>query len=483
MASQTASAREVKVASPRKPSSEQNLKELLLKVLPAAGGSFIEWYEMAVYGFLEANITGNFFEGHGGSISTWAGFAITFLFRPLGGAFFGYLADTFGRKLALQWTIMLMLVATIGQGCLPSFHCCGEGPGWAGMIMLLVFRALQGLSAGGELSTAAVYISEVAPRESLGLALSSISSSGAFGAYAAASLLVTFMQSVLTPEQMMAWGWRIPFLISALPGALLILGRGSLHETEDFEAMLATVADAGKDGVHVEEGSQGHESEAAVQLAPVREVFSKHALALIIGTLGTAAIGAFWYVPPFLGPSLVQKYTGVPANAVTGSEVVAYVVPTVLAPFVGILVDKWGVGKLYLLTLLVCAAVTAPLFSWWAHTNLSGAYLALYIGEFVVGLVQALTSCVYLWTVELFPVRVRTTGVSLAYNLGVGIFGGLGPLLSTALESVIDSRGPISAPALFTVCCALLSILAVVASRLLGSRGILQLTHLRPVPY
>jgi MHS family proline/betaine transporter-like MFS transporter len=168
---------------------------------------------------------------------------------------------------------------------------------------------------------------------------------------------------------------------------------------------------------------------------------------------------------------------------VTGSEVVAYVVPSVLAPFVGILVDRWGVGKLYFVTLIACAAATVPLFYWWAHTEASGAYEALYIGEFLVGLVQALTSCVYLWVVELFPVKVRTTGVSLAYNIGVGIFGGLGPLLSSAAEEVIDPRGPISAPALFTLACAVLSLLTVVLSRVLSSRGMVQLTHIRPVPY
>merc|ERR1711874_535847 len=113
-------------------------------------------------------------------------------------------------------------------------------------------------------------------------------------------------------------------------------------------------------------------------------------------------------------------------------------------------------------TLLACAVATVPLFSWWAHTDSSGAYKALYIGELLVGLVQALTSCVYLWTVELFPVRVRTTGVSVAYNLGVGIFGGLGPLICSAGENVIDSRGPISAPALFTLVCSLLSLSVVI---------------------
>merc|ERR1712187_108320 len=150
------------------------------------------------------------------------------------------------------------------------------------------------------------------------------------------------------------------------------------------------------------------------------------------------------------------------------------------APLVGMLVDKWGAGKLYTITLLACAAATVPLFYWWAHAELSDAYKALYIGEILVGLVQALTSCVYLWTVELFPVNVRTTGVSLAYNIGVGIFGGLGPLLSSVIENSVDSKGPISAPALFTLACCLLSILVVILSRVLSSRGKVQLTHIRP---
>merc|ERR1712107_96992 len=135
---------------------------------------------------------------------------------------------------------------------------------------------------------------------------------------------------------------------------------GSLHETDDFEAMLAAAVEQKSDqkGAQLEDGSLGSNSvteganAAAVDLSPVREIFFKHPLALLIGSLGTAAIGAFWYVPPFLGPSLVKKYTGVQASAVTGSEVVAYVIPTVLAPFVGILVDKWGAGKLYFVALL-----------------------------------------------------------------------------------------------------------------------------------
>merc|ERR1712048_918626 len=116
-------------------------------------------------------------------------------------------------------------------------------------------------------------------------------------------------------------------------------------------------------------------------------------------------------------------------------------------------------------------------------TDLSGAYKALYIGELLVGLVQALTSCVYLWTVELFPVHIRTTGVSIAYNIGVGVFGGLGPLVSSAVEKTLDPRAPVSAPAVYTLACALLSLLIVILSRVLGNKGIVRLTHIRPSPY
>jgi len=162
---------------------------------------------------------------------------------------------------------------------------------------------------------------------------------------------------------------------------------------------------------------------------------------------------------------------------------VAYVVPTLLAPAVGVIVDVSGAGKVYIVTLCACLVVTLPLFYWWANTPASGAYAALYVGELIVGLVQALTSCVYLWTVELFPVRVRTTGVSLAYNLGIGVFGGLGPVISAASEHVISPRGPISGPALFTSVCTAMSLFVVMLSRFLAGRGRIQLTHLRSAPY
>merc|ERR1719277_2334312 len=164
---------ENQVATPHSGKKVSGAKDLsttdvLSKILPAAAGSFIEFYEFAIFSYLSTDITGNFFaDGHGGSLGTWAGFAVTLAVRPLGGLFFGALGDRFGRKPAMQLTISLMLATTLLQGLLPSFYCCGEAWGWFGLVVLLLSRVLQGLSAGGELSCAAVYITEVSPHDRL----------------------------------------------------------------------------------------------------------------------------------------------------------------------------------------------------------------------------------------------------------------------------------------------------------------------------
>jgi MHS family proline/betaine transporter-like MFS transporter len=455
------------------------LAGVLWRILPAAAGSFIEWYEFAIFGYLSIYITGNFFQGSTGAYGTWAAFAITFLFRPIGGALFGWIADHLGRKPAMQLTIMCMLVTTILQGCLPTFHCCGESWGWLGMIVMLVLRTLQGLSAGGELTTAAVYISEVSPKASLGFNTSWIAVCGAFGAYVIAALVVFILESFLNKEQMMDWGWRIPYLSAIFPGALVIIGRHWLTESEEF----VESKNQGLPGVEVEEGDSGV-SNCEGQSAPLRELLADHWPQLIVGTLGTAGCGALWYVPPVYGVQFIQTYDGLPPSAVTLSEMVVYLIPTVLSPVVGMLVDVWGVGRVYLLAMAAgCVVAPLPLFYWWTHVPASDAVLAVYLGQVILGVLIALTASVYLWAIELFPTRVRVTGVSLAYNLGVGIFGGVGPLISEAGNQALDPRGPVSAPAAYMLVVGILSVLTVLTSRLMGSRGVLKITHIRAHPY
>jgi MHS family proline/betaine transporter-like MFS transporter len=490
------SAREVATAPPEKQvAHELSTGDVLRKILPAAGGSFIEWYEFAIYSYVSSYITENFFaDGRGGSLGTWAGFAVTFACRPLGGALFGYMSDTLGRKPAMQLTIALMLVTTIAQGCLPSF-AAGESWGWFGLTMLIICRALQGLSAGGELATAAVYISEVSPARTLGFNLSWISVSGAFGAWVVAALVVFILESVLDHDAMLTWGWRVPYLTSVLPGGVVIFARRYLEETEDFEALVNDVvreraakeasaaAEEGRSKEAAVDSAAGAEK-AAVPAAPFWEVMKNHKLAVIVGSLGTAGIGSMWYVVPVYGVFFLQEYGDIKPNEATLSAMVGFLIPTILAPFVGMLVDRWGAFRTHTLALFFGSVwAPVPLFYWWTHVAQDQATASVFIGQCLVGLLLALTTSVYLWVVELFPVHVRGTGVSVAYNIGIGIFGGVGPLISDALNKVVSPRSVIDAPAAYTIFTGIVSLCAVAASRVLEKKGMMKLTHIRASPY
>lgn len=453
---------------------------LILKILPAAAGSFVEWYEYAIYSYLSSSFTTNFFGHLGGSLGTWSGFALSFLVRPFGGAFFGWLADTFGRKPAMQVTISLMLVTTVAQGCLPTF-ANGEGWGWFGVVALLIFRILQGLSAGGELSTAAVYITEVSPKERLGFNLSWISVSGAFGAWVVASLVVASMEFNLSTDEMNSWGWRIPYLTSIIPGGLLVVSRRYLKETDDFEELLRTKAEA-KVGEAMEHGEENKQLE--VVLTPLRELMESYKLAMAVGSFALAAVGAIWYVTPVYGPQFLKKFNKLDPAAVTFSDVPAFLIPTLMAPPMGMLIDKWGAGKIFFAGIVMGTLVApVPLFYWWTHAPKGTAIVALYVGQCIVGVLQGLSTAIYLFTVELFPVRVRTTGTSIAYNIGIGVFGGVGPLVSDWAGQSIQPQGPVSAPAAFMLLCGVISTLALAIGYISSRRGLMRLTHIRDSPY
>jgi len=361
------------------------------------------------------------------------------------------------------------------QGLLPSFVWPGKSWGWVGLVLLLLLRALQGLSAGGELATAAVYISEVSPKHALGFNLSWLSVFGAFGSWVVASLIVWTCERVFDPQAMNQYGWRIPYLIALLPGSLIVYFRQYLEETSAFDELLEAKAEA----KHEVDGKTGTKN------GPIRELLKNHKLGLFIASMGSACCGAFWFVPTFYGPELLASmHPSISASEVTLSEGMVFLIPAMSAPLIGMLVDKWGAGKVYTLTVLLCGIILpVPLFAWWGHLNDSQASAGLFIGQAVIGLFCALTTSIYAWIVEFFPVEVRVTGVSVAYNIGVGVFGGFGPLLCDALKGALPLSGFISAPAAVSLFCGLLSVFTLILGWGLAAKGKLRLTHIRESPY
>uniref|UniRef100_A0A7S2JI09 Major facilitator superfamily (MFS) profile domain-containing protein n=1 Tax=Zooxanthella nutricula TaxID=1333877 RepID=A0A7S2JI09_9DINO len=217
---------------------------------------------------------------------------------------------------------------------------------------------------------------------------------------------------------------------------------------------------------------------------PLTELLGHHKMAVLIAALGTAGQSALGYVPPMYCVQFMQDADELPGNVALFSQLLCFALAAALALFVGMLVDAWGACKVYTFALLAgCIVAPAPLLYWWAHVPQAVAVPAVLIGQAVLGLLLALSSSQYLWVVELFPARVRTTGVSVAYNIGVGVFGGLGPLISDAGGRLVSPRSLVSAPAAFTMLAGFASLAAIAGSHVLARRGVLRLTHIRASPY
>jgi len=286
---------------------------------------------------------------------------------------------------------------------------------------------------------------------------------------------------------MYAWAWRLPYLTTLIPGALLVMCRKNMEETKEFEGLqkeAALRADDQEDR-NLEDGAAAcTKAKGNQELAPMRELLREYKLPLLLGTFGTMGFGSIWFVMPLYGTQYVQQHDGLPENMVTLSQGVLNLIPTLLAPLIGMLVDTWGVGKVHLLTLVFGGLLLpGPLMYWWVHVPPEQGLMAIFIGQSILGLAFALTTSVYLWIVELFPSRVRATGVSVSYNIGVGIVGGLGPVLSDLGNKVISPLSIISAPVYYVLVTSLLSVAAVGVGRILASRGLMRLTHVRSSPY
>jgi MHS family proline/betaine transporter-like MFS transporter len=223
---------------------------------------------------------------------------------------------------------------------------------------------------------------------------------------------------------------------------------------------------------------------AAAIRNPLQIIMAEHKLALCVGCFGIAGTGAFMYVMPLYGAQFIQRYDSLPPSAVTFSRMLGSLLQMMTVQAFGWLMDAWGVGKVHLLGLFVYAIVTPlPLLFWWTHVPEEHATAALFIGEILLSLLTGFTVVIYLWVVELFPVRVRATGMGIAYNIGLSIFGGLGPMIAEAGNRLIPPGGLISSPGLYTVAFGLVSISVVGGSRLLAKRGMIRLTHIRDSPY
>lgn len=408
----------------------------------SSAGTLIEWYDFYIFGSLATIISHNFFPKGNDTVallSTLATFATGFVVRPFGALFFGSLGDLFGRKSAFLATLVLMGGATAAIGLLPSY----ESIGVLAPLSLLFLRLLQGLALGGEYGGAATYVAEHSPDGKRGFYTSFIQTTATLGLFVSIGVIMTTRTS-LGEDAFADWGWRVPFLLSIFLVFFSYFVRRKMAESPLFQAV---------------------KSSGKASRSPIRDAFGNAenrnwALLALFGA--TAGQGVVWYTGQFYALYFLQTVLKVDFLLSNKIVAVALIFATPFFVVFGALSDKVGRKPIMMSGLIIAALAYYPIYqamavasgfdgtaspnpNFWALVGL--IFIQVIFVTMVYGPIAA-------FLVELFPTRVRYTSMSLPYHIGNGVFGGLVPLIGTAL---VAGTGSIYAGLMYPISVALLT--------------------------
>ncbi|MFM0240249.1 MFS transporter [Paraburkholderia phytofirmans] len=400
-------------------------------VVAAVIGNALEWYDFTVFGLLTVVIAQLFFPAgndYSSLLLATATFGVAFVMRPIGGIVLGLYADRAGRKAALSLVIALMTLGILLLAIAPPYSAIGIGA----PLMIVVGRSLQGFSAGGEFGSSTALLIEAAP----------FSKRGFYGSWqmasqAAALLLGALVGAAITrglsPEALKSWGWRVPFILGLIIGPIGFYIRLHLADSEAF--LLA---------------------QKTARRATLGEAFRTHTRDVLCGLGSVIALTVTIYVLISYLPTFAVNQLKLPYAQSFYAVIVGNLLLTVLSPVAGAWSDRIGRKGLSLWSLLITLVIIYPLFAWLAAEPSVSKLI----------LVQALLSITLsgyygpfgALIAELFPANVRSTGLSLAYNIAVMVFGGFGPFVVTWL---INTTGSPLAPTYYVMGGLALSIVAV----------------------
>jgi MFS family permease len=405
-------------------------------------GNFIEWYEFGVYGYLATLIAGNFFtlegqSGLSGLILTYASFALAFFCRPIGAIVFGRIGDRIGRKPTLIAVVLLMTLATALIGLLPTYAQIGV----AAPLLLTLLRMFQGLFAGGEFGGAVSLMTEFAPKGKRGLYGAWQSFTVSLGLLTGVALVALLVHN-LPDAQMKAWGWRIPFLLALPMGFVALWLRLKLDETPSFEASKQSPVKGPK--------SAADKASTAATLK---------AIVLGIGRMMGWSAGGYTFLvvmPSYLQTSLHATF--LQALVATVLANVGFALAILPA---GMLSDKIGRKKVMMSAMLVVILLTFPLLHLLQNTDSSliAKGIAVLVAGAAIGMIAGPGPAML---AEMFPTRVRYTGLGLSYSLSNAVFSGCAGLIITSL---IKQTGNLDIPAYYVVATCVVSLFALMTLR------------------
>ncbi|SDS25553.1 MFS transporter [Microterricola viridarii] len=375
-------------------------------------GTAIEWYDFYIFGTAAALVFGRVFypdiDPAAALMASFATFWVGFIARPIGGLIFGHFGDKFGRKNTLVVTLLLMGIATALIGVLPGYAQIGV----AAPILLIVLRALQGLAVGGEWGGAVLLATENSSAKKKGFAGAWVQQGSPAGSILAT--LIFLIVGTLPDEAFMSWGWRIPFLLSAVLVVVGLVIRLKVEESEDF---LNT------------------QKLNIVVKVPILEVFRVTPKLLVAGIFASVlGIALAYFTNTFL-LSWTTGQLGIERQVMLNVLLATAILQFIWQPLAALIAERIGAMKVMMGGLLLNLLLTVPFFL--AIQSANVPFIAVMLAATVLG-GSAYYAMLATFLASAFPANVRYTGVSAAYQICATIFGGSTPLLA---QWVLTSSG------------------------------------------
>ncbi|WNG92409.1 MFS transporter [Mycobacterium sp. ITM-2016-00318] len=392
-------------------------------VVASMAGTVVEWYEFFLYGTAATLVFNKVFfpasdSAYGAIFAAFLTYAVGFVARPLGGVVFGHFGDKFGRKKLLQFAILLVGVVTFLMGCLPTYAQIGV---WA-PVLLVVLRFLQGFAVGGEWGGAVLLVAEHSPNKSRAFWASWPQAAVPVGNMLA-TVVLWVLTATLSDEDFLSWGWRIAFWLSAV---VVLVGYYVRTKVTDAPIFV----EAQKEVERVKAVSYG-----------VVEVLKRYPRGVFTAMGLRFAENVMYYLVVIVSITYLKVHVGVDTNAILRYMLVAHAVHFAVIPLVGRLADRVGRRPVY-----AVGTVLAATWGFFAFPMMDSANYLLIIAAIVIGLmIHALMYAPQpAIMAEMFPTRMRYSGVSLGYQVTSIVAGSAAPAISVKLLETFDSWVPIA---------------------------------------
>ncbi|GIN41874.1 MULTISPECIES: MFS transporter [Heyndrickxia] len=410
-------------------------KRISKKILVASlVGSSIEWFDYFLYGTVAALVFNELFfhseDPTVGLMLAYASFALSFFIRPLGGIIFSHIGDRIGRKKTLVLTLSLMGGGTVLMGLLPTYNTIGV----TAPILLIILRLIQGLGLGGEWGGALLLAVEYAPKNKRGF-FGSIPQMGVTIGMLLGTLALSIM-TLLPENSFMTWGWRVPFLLSALLVFFGLWIRKGIDETPSFRKA---------------------QEKGEIAKIPFIETIRTHWKEVLIAVGAKVVETAPFYIFGTFIVSYATTQLGYSRTVTLNAVTIATIITTILIPYMGRLSDTFGRKKLYVIGTCLMIIYAFPYF-WLIHQQ--SPVLLIVATVLGLGIIWApITAVLGTMFSEIFKSNVRYTGITLGYQIGAAVAGGTAPLVATALlKAYNNSYVPV---ALYIILASIISLIAI----------------------